>query len=246
MGQPRSSSDMITATSRGRLLLSTSCCSGELNGRNFCVPRSRFTRPRCNEARQALWRVAMSGETLSGVRNGTLLLGGAAAGALAVLLWQRRSEERFPYAGEQPNKNWALGDKQPIPYKGEHKLLIPKELASCYPLIISTMVPRPIALVSSLSASGVGESPFGLIHVHRSYFRRALARSSFRLALLGCCQVSTFFLFRECGALQLLRSCCSRPDDSRCLLLPKAQWGYEGRNRISTRTFSMAGECVAL
>ena len=66
---------------------------------------------------------------------------------------------QFPYKGEQPNKDWVLGDKQPIPYPGEHTCLIPKELKSCYPLIISAMVPRPIALVSSMSASGVGTRP---------------------------------------------------------------------------------------
>merc|ERR1711939_621314 len=39
---------------------------------------------------------------------------------------------------------------------GEHQLLIPSDLKSCYFLMISAYVPRPIALVSSLSASGVG------------------------------------------------------------------------------------------
>ena len=41
-------------------------------------------------------------------------------------------------------------------YAGEHQLLIPSDLKSCYFLMISAYVPRPIALVSSLSASGVG------------------------------------------------------------------------------------------
>jgi hypothetical protein len=67
--------------------------------------------------------------------------------------------DQFPFQGEQPNKGWVLGDKQPIPYPGEHKCLIPSELKTCYPLIISAMVPRPIALVSSMSASGVGTLP---------------------------------------------------------------------------------------
>lgn len=72
-----------------------------------------------------------------------------------------RGLHAFPFQGEQPNKGWVLGDKQPIPYPGEHKCLIPSELKTCYPLIISAMVPRPIALVSSMSASGVGNvAPF--------------------------------------------------------------------------------------
>jgi hypothetical protein len=41
-------------------------------------------------------------------------------------------------------------------YPGEHQVLYPAELKSAYFLMISAYVPRPIALVSSLSAAGVG------------------------------------------------------------------------------------------
>lgn len=41
-------------------------------------------------------------------------------------------------------------------YRGEHQVLYPAELQSAYFLMISAYVPRPIALVSSLSAAGVG------------------------------------------------------------------------------------------
>ncbi len=41
-------------------------------------------------------------------------------------------------------------------YPGEHQVLYPAELQSAYFLMISAYVPRPIALVSSLSAAGVG------------------------------------------------------------------------------------------
>ena len=41
-------------------------------------------------------------------------------------------------------------------YAGQHKVIIPSELKSAYFLMISAYVPRPIALVSSISASGVG------------------------------------------------------------------------------------------
>ena len=41
-------------------------------------------------------------------------------------------------------------------YDGQHQVIIPSELKSAYFLMISAFVPRPIALVSSLSAAGVG------------------------------------------------------------------------------------------
>ena len=41
-------------------------------------------------------------------------------------------------------------------YEGQHQVLYPSDLKSCYFLMISAYVPRPIALVSSRSAAGVG------------------------------------------------------------------------------------------
>jgi len=62
-----------------------------------------------------------------------------------------------------PNPTWKPGDKQPHPYdiNTPHIAFNPKELISSYPLLISGVVPRPIAFVSTKSASGIGNlSPF--------------------------------------------------------------------------------------
>ena len=61
-----------------------------------------------------------------------------------------------------PNPEWTPGTKQPLPFANDAMLPFdPKDLKSCYPLMISAVVPRPIAFVSSLSADGVGNlSPF--------------------------------------------------------------------------------------
>mmetsp|Transcript_9411 Transcript_9411/g.22728 ORF Transcript_9411/g.22728 Transcript_9411/m.22728 type:complete len:256 (+) Transcript_9411:1-768(+) len=51
-----------------------------------------------------------------------------------------------------PHPSWSPGDKQPLPFDDRsHTALDPKKLASCYPLMISSFVPRPIAFVSSKS-----------------------------------------------------------------------------------------------
>eukprot|EP00960_Hanusia_phi_P057354 763541-Hanusia_phi.AAC.2 len=60
-----------------------------------------------------------------------------------------------------PHPSWQAGENQPIPYPGKHVLLLPSQMKSCYPLIISAYVPRPIALVSSKSAAGyVNVAPY--------------------------------------------------------------------------------------
>mmetsp|Transcript_11487 Transcript_11487/g.37772 ORF Transcript_11487/g.37772 Transcript_11487/m.37772 type:complete len:239 (-) Transcript_11487:2837-3553(-) len=60
-----------------------------------------------------------------------------------------------------PHPDWAPPTKQPKPYEGGYVTLDPAEMESCYPLVISSIVPRPIALVSSLSAEGTGNvAPF--------------------------------------------------------------------------------------
>lgn len=63
---------------------------------------------------------------------------------------------------EAPNKDWNPGDKQPHPFGHDRMLQFdPASLASCYPLMISAVVPRPVAFVSSLSADGIGNlAPF--------------------------------------------------------------------------------------
>ena len=57
---------------------------------------------------------------------------------------------------------WTPGDKQSHPFDHDRMLQFdPASLTSCYPLMISAVVPRPIALVSSLSPENVGNlAPF--------------------------------------------------------------------------------------
>jgi flavin reductase (DIM6/NTAB) family NADH-FMN oxidoreductase RutF len=61
-----------------------------------------------------------------------------------------------------PSPGWSPGDKQLGPHHtSAFASFDPASLASSYFLLISGVVPRPIALVSSLSASGVGNlAPF--------------------------------------------------------------------------------------
>lgn len=82
------------------------------------------------------------------------------------------TEEENPAAAETtgssftlqppPNTEWQPGEKQRHPFAHDRMLQFdPASLASCYPLMISAVVPRPVAFVSSLSAQGVGNlAPF--------------------------------------------------------------------------------------
>lgn len=66
-----------------------------------------------------------------------------------------------------PQPDWKPGDKQPHPFgDAEFKALNPLELPSSYFLVISGVVPRPIAFVSSISGAGVGNlAPFSYFGV---------------------------------------------------------------------------------
>lgn len=62
-----------------------------------------------------------------------------------------------------PHPQWSPGEAQPCPYASGVRSIDPEEItgAQCYPLVISGVVPRPIAFVSTLSAEGNGNlSPF--------------------------------------------------------------------------------------
>lgn len=61
--------------------------------------------------------------------------------------------EKVGDVGKSPNQ-WKPGDKPEKPFKGKHVTLKTEELKSAYPLIISTVVPRPIAFVSSCLPDG--------------------------------------------------------------------------------------------
>lgn len=63
---------------------------------------------------------------------------------------------------EPPHPQWRAPDKMSTPTDhSEFVQIDPTQLASAYPLTISSYVPRPIAFVSTLSANGVGNlAPF--------------------------------------------------------------------------------------
>jgi hypothetical protein len=68
---------------------------------------------------------------------------------------------------ESPNAGWNVGDKQPSPFGTEFITLDPAQGGNFYNLMISGVVPRPVAFVSTQSTSGINNlAPF-------SYFSAA-------------------------------------------------------------------------
>ena len=68
------------------------------------------------------------------------------------------------------HKEWKTGENQPIPFDNKsYKSWTPAELRSgggLYPFVISAVVPRPIALVVSISKSGILNcAPFSYFNV---------------------------------------------------------------------------------
>jgi hypothetical protein len=55
---------------------------------------------------------------------------------------------------EHPHPDWRPGQKQPYPFEDSTRLTLdPAEgPRAMYPFVISAIVPRPIAFISSLSA----------------------------------------------------------------------------------------------
>jgi len=55
-----------------------------------------------------------------------------------------------------PHPTWTPGIKQPMPYTGTYEMFDPTVAPKpdCYAMVVSSFVPRPIALVSSLSTEG--------------------------------------------------------------------------------------------
>lgn len=78
--------------------------------------------------------------------------------------WRRYSRRNTVKTTASPNPSWKLGNKQPSPYKDAGMVSVdPKDtpVSEIYPLVISGIVPRPVAFVSSLSSEGVGNlAPF--------------------------------------------------------------------------------------
>lgn len=97
--------------------------------------------------------------------------GAAGASALLVSLLKRNSAWSRRLLGYDkkiqhvptPNPDYKPGDKQPAPFKTDkYVTLDPEKLGDdMYPFIISAVVPRPVAFISSLSKDGAGNlSPY--------------------------------------------------------------------------------------
>eukprot|EP00287_Rhodomonas_sp_CCMP768_P009770 CAMPEP_0196720256 /NCGR_PEP_ID=MMETSP1091-20130531/3077_1 /TAXON_ID=302021 /ORGANISM="Rhodomonas sp., Strain CCMP768" /LENGTH=276 /DNA_ID=CAMNT_0042061423 /DNA_START=1 /DNA_END=831 /DNA_ORIENTATION=+ len=91
-------------------------------------------------------------------------VGGAVAALAArqLITWlQRRIMTGTARQVNPPHPWWEPGQKQPMPYPEKFVEIDPAQQQSCYPLVISAYVPRPIAFVSTLDASGGGNlAPF--------------------------------------------------------------------------------------
>jgi len=91
----------------------------------------------------------------------TTFLAGAAAGVavgVASVLLSSYARSKMARPGRPPHPNWKVGQNQPPPFKSDRMIALDvAELggSKCYPLTISTVVPRPIAFVCSLSKDGV-------------------------------------------------------------------------------------------
>jgi hypothetical protein len=95
-----------------------------------------------------------------------------AVGASAILIsllrrpaWSRRILGHSNRIEEvpSPQPNYEPGDKQPSPFASDNYLTLdPVKLGDAmYPFIISAVVPRPVAFISSLSKTGAGNlSPY--------------------------------------------------------------------------------------
>jgi len=89
---------------------------------------------------------------------------------------------KYSTLNKMRQKVWNVGQNQPLPFKPTCKSYFPSELKSSggiYGLMISAVVPRPIALVSSQDSSGIINcAPF-------SYFN--MVSHDPPLVVIGCC-----------------------------------------------------------
>lgn len=101
--------------------------------------------------------VKFSGASVA-VAAGLGLSVGIAVSYLARKL-QKSCKASAPVWGAQPHPNWEPPQQLPVPEaiaNGKMVEIDPRVIGGkkCYPLIISTVVPRPVAFVSTLSKSG--------------------------------------------------------------------------------------------
>lgn len=106
-----------------------------------------------------------------GIINALASAGFGAASAVAVVIFLMRSgtvtipvRKRRVTQTSSPNPAYREGDKQHHPFGTSPRLqLSPSELgAALYPFVISSVVPRPIAFISSVSKEVIATCGSGL------------------------------------------------------------------------------------
>mmetsp|Transcript_4436 Transcript_4436/g.12422 ORF Transcript_4436/g.12422 Transcript_4436/m.12422 type:complete len:323 (-) Transcript_4436:354-1322(-) len=88
---------------------------------------------------------------------GAALCGGC-LGAWLAMLAQRRGMQHPVLRTETPNPNWQVGQNQPHPFKSDEFTsyeVSQLSAAQLFPLIYSTVLPRPVALVCTMSKEGI-------------------------------------------------------------------------------------------
>jgi hypothetical protein len=94
------------------------------------------------------------------------LLGGTAAAFLKLRKGSKQSKARFV---PQPHPDWQPGQPQPPPYKNTDMITLDpavEDKPSMYAFLISAVVPRPVALVSTQTHKGEGNlSTFSYFNV---------------------------------------------------------------------------------
>lgn len=96
--------------------------------------------------------------------------GAAAAAALLALLRRLRpGRSAQPRYVEQPHPEWQPGQLQPPPYDASDMVTLdPAAMAAAevYPFVISAVVPRPVAFVTSQDTAGaINLAPFSYFNV---------------------------------------------------------------------------------
>ena len=93
---------------------------------------------------------------------------GFAAYPVASRLLKHSRKETTTKLVALPHPGYEPGDKQPAPFEAEgFQQVDPAELgAAIYPFIISSVTPRPIAFISTVSRDGIGNlSPYSYFNV---------------------------------------------------------------------------------
>lgn len=136
---------------------------------------------------------------------GVALGGATATAALKLLGWKRPKAAWQPAVHvPTPHPDWKPGEPQPSPHAGSPYVTVDPatyDKASMYALVISMVVPRPIAFVSSIDAEGhVNLAPY-------SYFNAMCEWMDGGVTAAPSCLVCDQHLPAACDAGTGLHAC---------------------------------------